>query len=94
MLLSKEDKTKLEHAYRETWFRMREKGKMAYVLKYGILYFGFTIGAGAFIIEHWATPIDNLWFELLGAVIVWPIAGYIYGILSWRENEKRYLKKS
>jgi len=78
--------------------KTKRTGKLAYILKYGVLYWGIPIAIVSPLIERFfknAMTFNNYFnAELLGeivgrciinAVFIGPIFGYIY----WRANHKR-----
>jgi hypothetical protein len=91
MFFSKENRLNREQKSIDQWFRIREMGKMKYIFKYGFLFFGLMAGSFSFIYEHWNTPVDNWFDEIIRILIFWPLTGFIYGLLTWNENEKKYI---
>ena len=89
MFLSKEFMLKREQKGRDNWFRIREKGRLKYIFKYGVLFWGLWMSSFLFIYDHWNTPVDNWLIELAKYLIIWPLYGFIVGLVSWNENEKR-----
>lgn len=92
MIFSKENKFKRDLKYRDRWVEIREAGKMKYVLKYGVLFYGLPVGFVFFIFNYWGTPISNLLPQILISLIVWPLMGFVYGLITWKTNEKMLLK--
>lgn len=68
-------------------------GKRKYILKYGVLIWVF-IMALIFSVKSFITNdnIDEVIIEVVIALVIWPVAGLFYGLLSWHLNQ-RYIKK-
>lgn len=74
----------------EHWKKARELGKRSYIIKHGVLYWGVTTGIFFSIIMHFLQPQDNWYIRPIIALVLFPIAGILYGFFSWNTNEKKY----
>lgn len=89
MFLSKESMQNRQQKGRANWFKIREKGRLNYILKYGVLFYGLWMISFMFIYNHWDTPVDNWLIELSIYLIIWPLMGFVVGLISWNDYEKR-----
>ncbi|MCR2807985.1 hypothetical protein [Paenibacillus soyae] len=87
----------------QNWERIRSKGKLRYVLKYGMLYFGLPLGIMASLVQRLirnSFSFDSfLTMELIGDLIgrglfYMVFAGGIYGTFSWNSYEKKFRERA
>ena len=89
--------------FKENWQKIREKGKVNFVWKYGVLYWGIPAGIIAsilmdlfdqFIENYFTFPSSILTLNFLKGmiiyVIIFAIGGYIYGFIAWEHFERKY----
>lgn len=62
------------------WEKIRNKGKMRYILLYGVLFWG---GLTGIIMSFFFSPL---------ALLVFLIGGIFFGIWTWNKSESLYLK--
>ncbi|MBM7615962.1 hypothetical protein [Alkaliphilus hydrothermalis] len=84
----------------DRWRKIREKGKVKYILQHGILYWG--IPMGIFIVFFSTIKDDGIQYfsswiiiavHFIIGILYGLIIGTVYGSFSWRLNEKEWLKK-
>jgi hypothetical protein len=82
------------------WSRVRAHGKWYFVGVYGVCYYGvgITVLWSALMAFGHSGPSSGTvflsWFlsYLGGALIVFPIAGFVIGLMLWWGNERRYAR--
>jgi peptidoglycan/LPS O-acetylase OafA/YrhL len=94
-----------EQCISECWHRIRTRGRRHFIVHYGLRRFALRLGAVTWLIlfviipvffEGHATPdlrylgSRPFWLSLLGAVLLWPPAGYLWGTLEWRRREAEF----
>lgn len=84
------------------WSKIRKKGKINFILKYGMLLYGVSTGILLYILELILDQKFSLtlftqytfYRDMIAQVIAYSIiAGPLYGILMWIFNEKRWKKE-
>jgi hypothetical protein len=84
------DKSEIFEKRRKKWEKIRQRGKRSFAFYYGALGFGgfmiiFMTCATVFY-EH-----KNLdWPLVILGVLVWPLAGYSWGLWMWRWIDEQY----
>jgi hypothetical protein len=89
MKLKLDESEKIEKR-RKAWEKIRQRGKRSFAFRYGALGWGgfmvvFMTSATAFV-EH--KRLD--WLYLLINVLLWPLAGYIWGLWMWRWLDEQF----
>ncbi|MFZ5353505.1 MAG: hypothetical protein ACOZCL_12405 [Bacillota bacterium] len=84
------------------WTRMREKGKLRFILKYGVLCWGTLTGIltgllsnitdYGFTISFLSTAV--FWVEIIGRIIFFQIGGILFGLVMWHTNESGWKKEN
>ncbi|MGO8757305.1 MAG: hypothetical protein ACLQG3_04200 [Terracidiphilus sp.] len=92
--LRRQDKVVVFEKRREKWTRARSHGKLHFILLRGVLWWsGFMfLFMTAFSVSVIQAPFG--WRLLIVEVVVWPIAGYFYGLWVWHLMESKYGPKS
>ena len=73
----------------EGWEKDRARGPMRYVLRVGILGFGTAM----FLANLFMRPPAVLTVVgVLARALVWAVGGFLFGVLLWLVNERRYRK--
>ena len=78
----------------EKWAKTREKGKQRFVLVNGVLGWGITTAILWSVLMEFIEPSENIWIRPIIALIVFPIAGVVFGHLMWDKSEKAYEKET
>ena len=76
---------------RAKWERMRARGRRHYILVYGVLVWGLgtgLLGSALHWIEGW--PSFHFWPDFFVNLIVFALAGMLFGYWTWRVNESLY----
>lgn len=76
--------------------RVLDGGRTRFILRWGVLGAGVplfvlmsllpSLGAVPWLAESMERP----WFNVLTGAVLWPIAGYLLGLILWRAMEWRY----
>lgn len=85
------------------WSKIRKKGKLSYILKYGILFWGIPTGILAGILLYFIemggftfqafTQIE-FYGEVIARVLFFAlVGGPLYGILTWVGRERKWNKE-
>lgn len=85
-----EKKQQLENETIRTWSQTREMGKLKYILKYWVVFWGICTALLYFMFEHFGASWEHWVRDLIIALIIFPIGGFIAGHLTWNGNEKKY----
>jgi Na+/melibiose symporter-like transporter len=76
----------------EAWKVQRAKGKVRFFFLNGVLAFGIpTFVAVLFIIKPFAEGFSSA--AAISYYVVWPIAGFLFGVLMWHISEHKYRKE-
>ena len=72
------------------WAKTREMGPLKYVLLYGVVGWGVVTGVlFSFVlaaIQGW----ERFWALLLVSLILFPLGGIAFGMLTWKASESKY----
>jgi hypothetical protein len=74
------------------WAATRAKGRTRYILLYGVLLWGLFTGVFWSIAMSAVQGWERLPIYLIGALIGFPIGGYIFGAWTWKRAEQDYQK--
>jgi hypothetical protein len=72
----------------KNWETTRILGKSRYVVRYGIIGWGIPVGVVVTLLNIWQRGFSA--FSIIIAGIIWPIAGYFFGVITWAISERRY----
>lgn len=72
------------------WAIIREKGKMRFILIYGVLGWGLGTGILFCLIEWLLEPSFDAKSDIPTAIIAFLLGGVGYGWWIWKENEKLF----
>lgn len=75
------------------WTKIRDMGKMKFILKHGVLYWGVTVALLYFFLKLIVEPSDRILLSLIEALVEFSIGGFFVGLFTWNANEKRYQLK-
>lgn len=83
----------MKHADFKHWKKVRANGKLSYIKKFGLFYWGWPM----FLMMTFIVPYnENLWDKPITHFVVqfliWTCAGIIFGLSMWHFNEKRFVK--
>ena len=82
-------------AQRQYWEQLKARGKKRFVLRVGVMRWGgsmFVLMTALDLIRKTTrqrTAIDYV-FEIALSLLVWPLAGYVCGLLTWSALEKKF----
>ena len=85
------------------WSKIREKGKLRYILKYGILFWGIPTGIIAGIIINFLEMGFSLsvfkqiefYSELIARMLFFGLfGGPLYGIITWIGKERKWKEEN
>src|SRR5215467_13319796 len=83
-------------AQQEHWRKVRDTGKKNFVWKTGVLRFGGTMFVVMTALDLFrylplrsgvADNLFEIFFQIIIGLLVWPLAGYFWGVLMWRFYE-------
>ena len=74
----------------EQWARIRRRGRESYIWYYGVFGWGLTTGVGWAFFMALTQGWDRLPLLMILALIIFPIGGYVFGVIMWKVLEKRY----
>jgi hypothetical protein len=77
----------------QKWEKTRAKGKLNYVLVYGVLLWGFTTAVLVTAAAPLLLGLVITWSHALINVILFPLTGIGWGHFTWMANEKAYQKE-
>ncbi|PRO69001.1 hypothetical protein [Alteromonas gracilis] len=78
----------------DKWVKIREKGKQRFVIVNGVLGWGVTTAILWSVLMELIEPSENIWVRPIIALIIFPIAGVVFGHLMWDKSEKAYEKET
>ncbi len=70
------------------WETTRARGINRYVFRTGIIGWAIPTGTLVTLFEIWQRGFSV--GNLIVAVIIWPVAGYVFGLSTWAIAERRY----
>ena len=70
----------------ERWAKVREQGKLRFVLRSGLVFYGVPM----FIIMTYLIPHPRL--STGQSALLWLLAGAFYGMATWMVQERRFRK--
>lgn len=81
----------------DKWEEIRAKGKKHYIWNYGVLRWGFSMFIAMTIAQSINLSVANLTLKkvlviILVNLILFPIGGYFFALLTWRSCEKKFNK--
>jgi hypothetical protein len=90
---------------RGRWAEVRERGWRYFLVHHALLRFALPVGLAMTLYSLFLEPVffrgelpgihelsgAPFLRTLLLALVVWPLAGYLWGVWVWRANEKRFL---
>jgi hypothetical protein len=75
----------------DRWRVIRERGERAYILRYGVVYWGVSMAVLFSLAPILNIEFDHLWwFKVLLAWVLFPLGGYYYGRWMWKFMEQKY----
>lgn len=72
------------------WSKTRRMGRTRYVWLYGVLRWGLTVGVVWAVVMAAFQGWERLPILLALAVVGFPMGGYLFGVVTWRQNEGQY----
>jgi hypothetical protein len=78
----------------EKWVKLSKMGRSRFVLLYGILGWGIPTAILFTLLQSYQNGWDGFLFELIPALVIFPIGGYVWGRVMWKFLERRHGKTS
>lgn len=87
------------------WERIRTRGRKHFIPHFGLRKYALPLGAALWLGLLVAVPVflagpdapnfgyigsRPFWLSLLASLILWPLAGYLWGSVEWRRRNRRY----
>ena len=72
----------------EKWAKISKLGRTQYVLRYGVLGWGVPTAILFALIQSYRLGSDGFLFQLIPALIIFPLGGILFGRIMWRVMEK------
>jgi len=72
------------------WEKVRNKGKLRFMIINGALIWGMTTAFFWSIVMHFIQPIEPFWVRPAIALMTFPIGGLFWGLWVWRTSEKKF----
>jgi hypothetical protein len=82
----------MSHSDSEKWAKLSELGRSQYVVRYGVLGWGVPTGILFSLIQGYRFGWDGFLFQLIPALIIFPLGGILFGRIMWRLLEKKNAK--
>jgi len=86
----KPEKAEKLEKQRKSWEKTRKQGRQSFALLHGALGWGglmiLFMSCGTLLLDH--KRLD--WAYVLISVLIWPLAGYFWGLWMWRWCEKHF----
>ena len=70
------------------WETTRKLGRNRYVVRNGIIGWGIPVGIFMTLLNIWQHGFSVASIVIAG--IIWPIGGYVFGLITWAISERRY----
>ena len=74
----------------EKWAKYKKLGRTQYVLRYGVVGWGVPTAILYSVMRGYLDAWGEFPFQLLRAMIVFPLIGILVGRLTWRRLEERH----
>jgi hypothetical protein len=74
----------------EKWAKLCKLGRTQFVLRYGVLGWGIPTAILFSLIQSYRFGWDGFLFQLLPALILFPIGGIFFGRFMWRMLENKH----
>lgn len=75
----------------QSWENTRRRGKRHFIWWLGVVKFGGLTFLLSMLVKHFTIEAIS-WRIILIDLVVWSVAGYVYGTLLWSGTERSYLK--
>jgi hypothetical protein len=72
------------------WLQIRQKGKAAFIWKYGFVRYAFPLCSFLAIYIYYQSPIHDWFMAILSVIFFAPLAGLGFGYWAWSRFEKMY----
>ncbi len=82
----------MSHSDTEKWAKLSKLGRSQYVLRVGVLGWGVPTAMLFSLIEGYRLGWDQFVFQLVPALVIFPVAGIFFGRAMWRMLEKKRAK--
>jgi hypothetical protein len=76
----------------EKWTRFSKLGRTRYVLRFGVLGWGIPTAILFSLVQGYRFGWDGFLFQLIPALILFPIGGIFFGRFMWRALENKHAK--
>lgn len=82
-------------AQSEWWRQVRTRGRKHFIIRIGVIRWG---GLMFLAMVAWALLSSvrdrfSITFDVVLNALIWPFAGYWFGVLMWNVNEKRFAQE-
>ena len=74
------------------WEILRQQGKIAFVIKFGVIRWGLFTALFFSLLMHFLQPMESLWLRPLISFVLFPLGGIFFGLSVWTNNEDKYRK--
>src|ERR1035437_5315054 len=75
---------------RQSWEKTRKLGKLSFIIYRGVLGWGGFMFLWMTIFEVFVIHRSLSWLFMLVSALIWPLAGYGWGLWEWRWLERRF----
>jgi hypothetical protein len=76
----------------EKWAKFSKLGRTQYVLRYGVLGWGVSTAILFALIQGYLHGWDGFLFQLIPALILFPLGGILWGRYMWKLLERTHAK--
>ena len=76
------------------WAKTRKMGRSEYVWRFGVGYWGLTMAIFWIALTTWMDGFRLIPIRFFIAFLLFPVAGYVWGMMTWKAGEKIYQKES
>ncbi len=74
---------------RQSWEKIRKRGKLSFILYRGVLGWGGFMFLVMTTFQVFVNHRSLSWSFMLVSALVWPLAGYVCGLCVWSWSERR-----
>jgi len=82
----------MSNSHSEKWAKLSKLGRTQYVLRFGVLGWGIPTAILFSLIQGYRFGWDGFLFQLIPALILFPIGGIFFGRFMWRTLENKHAK--
>ena len=89
----KEQIMKTESGQLSQWAETRKMGRSQWIWRYGVGYWGLTMAIFWFAFTTFMDGFRQIPLHFVIAFLLFPIAGYLWGMITWRVSETKFQKQ-